>query len=118
MAGRAGFAKISAAHGPPLAISFGGLLLFAAIQHYLVPAHLFRPVMDMVKDKIVEIATQTMNSDAYELRVGYVAYRDFDIEPGAEFRPFTYDLKAFQSSVAAIKAHSDIPPGKGQVRGA
>ncbi|KAF5830507.1 hypothetical protein DUNSADRAFT_14510 [Dunaliella salina] len=65
-----------------------------------------QPVMDVTKSKIKEIATQIMKSDGYELRVGYVAYRDFDIEPGAQFLPFTYDLKAFVSSVEAVEAHS------------
>jgi|AntDeeMinimDraft_6_1070357.scaffolds.fasta_scaffold88695_1 hypothetical protein len=34
-----------------------------------------RPMIQTVKNKIVEVATQIQKSDAYDLRVGFVAYR-------------------------------------------
>lgn len=43
------------------------------------------------------------------------AFRDFDIEPKAEFLNFTYDLEAFAKAVDALEASSYIPPGKGYV---
>ncbi|KAF5842478.1 hypothetical protein DUNSADRAFT_7088, partial [Dunaliella salina] len=69
-----------------------------------------KETIDTAKAKINEIATQIQRAEGYELRVGFVAYRDFDITSGLEVGPFTYDLNLFKEQLGRVKATSALYP--------
>jgi len=90
-------------HQAPGHIKAAALLLCGGVCHRLIKLHTVSPF------------DQSCTLCHHLIKAARCAFRDFDIEPKAEFLNFTYDLEAFATAVGALQATSYIPPGKGYV---
>lgn len=69
-----------------------------------------RDVIQAAKDKILAVVERSANApfptEGWNLRLGFIAYRDFDIKPHFVVQDFTSNAKDFQRALGKVKALS------------